>query len=204
MTALNAKQQAFVTEYLVDHNASQAAIRAGYSWECVGAGFYAYFLIDPRTDAIFYVGKGKGNRMSSHAKEAVSGNCRNGAKGSRILAILRNGLKPVEIVFAAGLSEACAYAVERSLIDQMRHGLTNMAGGIVSRDESDMAVLDDTLARFKPFEQWFLNATEGQLKAARSLCGGATEFHAYIHSELKRHRDQLARLIAVNTEQRAA
>ena len=31
MTGLNARQQRFVEEYLVDLNATQAAIRAGYS-----------------------------------------------------------------------------------------------------------------------------------------------------------------------------
>lgn len=37
MTKLNAKQQAFVDEYLVDLNATQAAIRAGYSPKTAGS-----------------------------------------------------------------------------------------------------------------------------------------------------------------------
>ena len=35
--ALNAKQQRFALEYLVDYNATQSAIRAGYSRKTAGA-----------------------------------------------------------------------------------------------------------------------------------------------------------------------
>lgn len=33
--------------------------------------FYVYILIDPSTDLVFYVGKGKGNRMYEHKTEAL-------------------------------------------------------------------------------------------------------------------------------------
>ena len=33
--------------------------------------YYVYRLIDPRTGQTFYVGKGKGNRVFEHAKNAI-------------------------------------------------------------------------------------------------------------------------------------
>lgn len=35
--------------------------------------FYVYELVDPRTDSVFYVGKGKCGRIDAHEKEARSG-----------------------------------------------------------------------------------------------------------------------------------
>ena len=34
-------------------------------------GYYVYRLIDPRNGQTFYVGKGKGNRVFSHAKQQL-------------------------------------------------------------------------------------------------------------------------------------
>ena len=58
---LTDKQKRFVDEYLIDLNATQAAIRSGYSEDeffCKkeGRGYYVYFLIDSRNGQIFYVG----------------------------------------------------------------------------------------------------------------------------------------------------
>ena len=33
--------------------------------------FYVYALVDPRDDAVFYVGKGTGQRLLSHGREAL-------------------------------------------------------------------------------------------------------------------------------------
>ena len=32
-------------------------------------GYYVYLYLDPRTDAVFYVGKGKGERVLAHLSE---------------------------------------------------------------------------------------------------------------------------------------
>jgi hypothetical protein len=34
--------------------------------------FYVYGLIDPRTEKLFYIGKGKGKRISQHFNEKES------------------------------------------------------------------------------------------------------------------------------------
>jgi len=34
-------------------------------------GYYVYLLKDPETDKVFYVGKGTGNRIFQHLKEAA-------------------------------------------------------------------------------------------------------------------------------------
>jgi hypothetical protein len=35
-------------------------------------GYYVYLLIDPRNDKVFYVGKGKGNRVNQHLLGALN------------------------------------------------------------------------------------------------------------------------------------
>ena len=37
---------------------------------CLG-DFYVYALVDPKTDEIFYVGKGCANRVFNHEKESL-------------------------------------------------------------------------------------------------------------------------------------
>jgi hypothetical protein len=54
--------------------------------------FYIYLLIDPRTDKVFYVGKGKGNRMYEHKTEALKKRHYNKHLENTILKILSLGL----------------------------------------------------------------------------------------------------------------
>lgn len=42
--------------------------------------FYVYNLIDPRDNSIFYVGKGKGNRMYKHEQYVLNNKLPNGNK----------------------------------------------------------------------------------------------------------------------------
>jgi hypothetical protein len=96
-------------------------------------GYYVYFLIDPRNNEVFYIGKGKGQRRFHHEVEARKG--RRSRKCDRIRAILDAGLTPFAPIIERFTVEAEAYAREASLIAEIGlENLTNvLPGGIVER-----------------------------------------------------------------------
>ena len=53
--------------------------------------WYVYQLIDPRNNKVFYIGKGTGNRIHEHEKEASNGVCSH--KCHKINKIRNSGLK---------------------------------------------------------------------------------------------------------------
>ena len=102
-------------------------------------GYYVYRLIDPRNGQTFYVGKGAGNRLFNHIKNAqqllvpLNNDQENeetphGLKIQTINEIYRAGLTPLHVVHRHGLEENVAFEVEAALIDAYP-GLTNVAGG---------------------------------------------------------------------------
>jgi len=91
-------------------------------------GFYVYLLIDPRTDRVFYVGKGKGKRALRHIAQAKSGKGQNALKCETILAILTTGDVVIHIL-ESDVSEREALRIERMLIVRAGQGLTNSAMG---------------------------------------------------------------------------
>lgn len=93
--------------------------------------YYVYRLIDPRNGETFYVGKGIGNRVFSHAagadvsddgEDAVS------AKLDRIRRIRNSGFEVAHVVHRHGLDEKTAFEVEAALMDAYP-GITNLQGG---------------------------------------------------------------------------
>lgn len=90
--------------------------------------YYVYELIDPRFDAIFYVGKGKGSRCEAHEKDARKG--MPGAKCDMIREILDSGER-IRINRVAHFSdEKEAYEFERRRIEELGiENLTNIAPG---------------------------------------------------------------------------
>lgn len=184
MKPLTPKQSRFVEEYLIDLNATQAAIRAGLDF-VETTGFYCYLLIDPRDDAIFYVGKGKGKRIKSHARRAASGAIDNVEKHRRIRAILGAGLRVREVVFAAFEEEGAAFACERELIERLRdYGLTNIVGGVVTNDQLARQQAQDMLDRMISFEQWIANCSPEQLAASARVMGSPKNCYDMIRREL--------------------
>ena len=92
--------------------------------------YYVYVLVDPRTESIFYVGKGTGQRLLAHGDEALlkaDPGPRSG-KVSRIHDIRAAGLEPRIDVVRHGLDEDDAFQVEGALIDSLG-GLTNAVRG---------------------------------------------------------------------------
>ncbi len=89
---LTPKQQKFIEEYPLDLNATQKAIRAGLDWEQPD-GFYVYFLVNPITGLVLYVGKGCKNRAHSHLRRF--GKTGNALKYTDIRKIRHLGSEPL-------------------------------------------------------------------------------------------------------------
>ena len=108
-------------------------------------GHYVYLYVDPETKKVFYVGKGKGNRMLSHA--SGRGKTRHDAV---IRKLRRRRLKPqVEVLIHGLKSEEEALAVEMAAIDLLGlENLTNEVGGHHSSRRGRMS-LDQLIALYQ-------------------------------------------------------
>ncbi len=86
-------------------------------------GWYVYALRDPRDNKVFYIGKGKGNRVFQHAQAAASldGGSEMSPKLDLIRAIHDSGNAVQTYIVRHGLSsEQAAYDVEAAMIDTLR------------------------------------------------------------------------------------
>ena len=79
-------------------------------------GYYVYLLINPLDNKIFYVGKGKGNRVFNHAKAAPLVWLEND-KLNLIRDIIGKGQKVKYYILRHGMTEKEAYLVESAFID---------------------------------------------------------------------------------------
>jgi hypothetical protein len=86
--------------------------------------YYVYVYIDPRNFEEFYYGKGKGDRKNAHLQDT-----KDTEKTRRIKAITDAGLQPIIRVIAAGLTEADAFLIEKTLIWKLGRNLTNASSG---------------------------------------------------------------------------
>ena len=103
-------------------------------------GYYVYLLIDPETDAVFYVGKGIGNRIFAHLNFAIV-SPKETDKLDRIRAIHQKGLQVKHLIHRHGLTEKEAFEVEASLIDFIGlEDLTNKVGGHKSNFRGQMTI----------------------------------------------------------------
>ena len=88
---------------------------------------YVYIYVDPRTDKIFYVGKGKGRRCLSHLS-----NNKDSERTLKIAEIRKAGLEPrIEILAHGFPTEDLALRVETAAIDLLWESkeLTNAVRG---------------------------------------------------------------------------
>lgn len=156
MADLNEKQKRFCEEYLIDLNATQAAIRAGYSIDQIPTKrFYVYYLEDPRNGLIFYFGKGTGDRKDHHVKEVL--NCKvsyNPTKAIKIQEIIKSGESVKSIIFHQTNDESEAFSIEAQLIAKFKDkGLLNISKGCKSSIEKDREYAVFLLSKVVPFEQ---------------------------------------------------
>lgn len=97
-------------------------------------GYYVYFLQDPRTEEIFYVGKGAGNRVFQHLEGALETN-KPTEKLDKIREIISSGNTVRHFMLRHGLTEKVSFEVEAALIDFIgMKELSNLQCGHYSSD----------------------------------------------------------------------
>lgn len=86
-------------------------------------GYYVYALVDPRDKQIFYVGKGKNNRVLQHAEGIIDSAKEEGdtEKIALIKEILGEGKEVDYYILRHNLSEDMAYTVESTIIDLLTY-----------------------------------------------------------------------------------
>lgn len=79
--------------------------------------YYVYQLVDPRTEKPFYIGKGTGNRATTHL--TANSSTPNVHKQNKIDSIRRAGLEPkIEYIAENIIDEALAYDIETKMIQK--------------------------------------------------------------------------------------
>lgn len=182
-TNLTPKQEAFVQAYLTTGNASEAYRQAGIT--NLGAGkFYTYFLIDPRDQQIFYVGKGKGRRLYQHVVNVNSGRFDNVAKCKRILDIIDSGNVVIERHFSWHDNGVDALIAERVMIDRFPN-LTNAVRGVVPLIEREIMNIEYFLKWVIPYDRWIECARPDQIASATHFAESPRQFYDMIISQME-------------------
>lgn len=99
--------------------------------------YYVYIYSNPKTDEIFYVGKGKGNRVFAHLEEQSDSK-----KVQQINELRNQGIEPkIEILIHGLEDEKTALRVESSIIDLIGiKKLTNKQSGYKSATFGRMTI----------------------------------------------------------------
>ncbi|MFH0888125.1 MAG: hypothetical protein V1871_02830 [Planctomycetota bacterium] len=100
---------------------------------CEKLEYYVYSLANPN-GKVFYIGKGKNNRIFQHLKGVVVKN-RKSEKIDTIKKILRKGKKIQYAIIRHGMNEKEAFEVESALIDHI--GLTGLTNKVYGQDSED-------------------------------------------------------------------
>lgn len=142
--------------------------------------YYVYRLIDPRNGQTFYVGKGTGNRVFSHAKAEADINTELDEiddKLKRIREIKNDGFEVTHVIHRHGLDNKTAFEVEAALIDAYPEAANKVAGhyanerGIMHTKQ----VIEQYEAREIPFQHrvlmininWTASAADNLYEAVR-------------------------------------
>lgn len=95
--------------------------------------YYVYALIDPRTNTVFYIGKGTDNRVFAHEIESGKSLKTEKEKLKKIQEIENSGFAVKRVIINWSLTEEEAFAAESSLINLVKFlsadALTNIVSG---------------------------------------------------------------------------
>jgi len=173
------------SEYIIDLNGTQAAIRAGYSESKTPVGFYVYFLINPITNRIFYIGKGSGGRVYSHAKNAIK-NIGNPYNIKEIKSIIDAGENVKEFILENNLDEDVSLSIEKNLIFLLKNtGLSNISNGVVSSKDACRAKAKILLNEIIGYNDWIETAGNDVLGMARRIFGSTEKAYNFVYNGLK-------------------
>lgn len=103
--------------------------------------YYVYCLVDPRDKKVFYIGKGKGDRVFNHANASIEEDETN-CKLDTIRTIREQGLSVKHYIIRHKLTSEEAFTIESTLIDfltfkdfNLENVLTNIQSGHHEYDE---------------------------------------------------------------------
>jgi hypothetical protein len=110
-------------------------------------GYYVYLLKDPRNVSIFYVGKGKGNRLFQHVQCALE-NATENDKYNLIREIHKEGKEVEHFILRHGLEEKLSLEIESSVIDLL--GIENLTNSIKGHDtwERGLKTVDEVFQHY--------------------------------------------------------
>lgn len=112
---------------------------------------YVYILVDPRSEHVFYIGKGNSNRVFNHVNLAIQNEDASSLKLDTIREIRFAGKTPLHFIVRHGLSDDVAFHIESALIDCARYlgeRLTNIVAGHNSIENGFMSS-DEVIAKYQ-------------------------------------------------------
>lgn len=114
---------------------------------CERIGYYVYILKDPRNDTIFYVGKGKGNRLFQHVQCALE-NATDNDKYNLIREVHKDGKEVEHFILRHGLEEKLSLEIESTIIDLL--GIENLTNSVKGHDtwERGLKTVDEVFQHY--------------------------------------------------------
>jgi hypothetical protein len=152
-------------------------------------GWYVYALQDPRDNKVFYVGKGQGNRVFAHSRDAIASDEGETSQKIGLIKEIHNAGKSVNsFILRHGISdEKVAYEIESALIDllylldpkadnelflisnmvkghhHLTHGSMSTQNIMAIYDATECPEIEHAVLLFKIPVRWFPQMTDEQL-----------------------------------------